>query len=265
MAPARRTAPRQVMPGSRLAGIAGSGKASWTKSLPLVSTQCSECVTWPLSSWSSRDRVTSSRRSPTRRSAALRASIRSVAARRSVPVIPSPTIARSVQDDLAGDRPVGRPDKLLGADRVKWVASLRAGEARAVEGIERLGRRAVVKAERAEGAERVEIDRDGHRGASAVRAPLAPDDGRGRVYCAVAARSRAAPGGASAPAGCFSIARSSGRERRDYFVVQAVGLQGSIVPFFRPANAVFSAVVSSAGGVTLRIGRRAAWPGSRRR
>ena len=39
-----------------------------------------------------------------------------------------------------------------------------------------------------------------------------------------------------------------------YFVVQAVGRQGSIVPFFRPANAAFSAVVSSAGGVMLRMG-----------
>ena len=157
-----------------------------------------------------------------------------------------------VQDDLAGERPVGRPDKLLGADRVKWVAPLRAGEARAVQGIERLGRRAAVQAEGAEGAERVEIDRDGHRYASAVRAPLAPDGGRGRVYCAVAARSREAPGGIRQRGGIGRRRATASAPR--YFVVQAVGLQGSIVPFFRPANAAFSAVVSSAGGVTLRIG-----------
>ena len=62
-------------------------------SLPCVSTQCSELVTSPsLSRWSS-ERVTSSSRSPPSRSAALRAAIRSVAARRIVPVMPSPTIA----------------------------------------------------------------------------------------------------------------------------------------------------------------------------
>jgi hypothetical protein len=65
-------------------------------------------------------------------------------------------------------------------------------------------------------------------------------------------RRRAAPGSA-APAEAVD-ARSSVGDRGDYFVVQAVGLQGSIVPFFKPANAALSAAVSSGGGVMLRMG-----------
>ena len=78
-----------------------------------------------------------------------------------------------------------------------------------------------------------------------------PGDRAARTYCAsrhaasrhAASRVRGGPRYTVVPRDCG-----------DYFVLQAVGLQGSIVPFFRPANAAFSAVVSSAGGVMLRMG-----------
>ena len=75
----------------------------------------------------------------------------------SVPVIVSPTTTGRIEHERAGDRAVAGLDELIDRDVVERVAALAAGQAAAVDRVERLRRRAGVA-----GAEGEVADGQGH-------------------------------------------------------------------------------------------------------
>ena len=153
-------------PGSRVAGIAGSGKASCDEELaarlhPVLGG--GDVAVGVAILPRARHLVEPQPDQPQRRLAGVDP-LRGRQAER--PGDPLADHGRAVQDDLAGDRAVGRAEQLVGRDGVERVAPLRSGQARPVDGVERLGRRAGVAAERAE----VQVQVQGHLGNSVIHA-----------------------------------------------------------------------------------------------